>query len=375
MDLRMTEDQIMIQEAARGFLDGECPTSRVRDLESSPEGHDPGLWQGMADLGLMGVAFPEEHGGLGMSFLELCLLIEEMGRSRLASPYFTSVALCGMAVSIFGTTEMKSRYLDPIASGAKIMTYASLEPGGGWDPSSCSLKADQKGGSWILNGVKTFVPYAEAADDLLVLARTGGSGAEKLTLFIVEKSDPGVICSKLGTLGPEHQYEVCFRDVPISGDRILGTAGEGFGIADMIRQWGAAGKCAEMVGGSQRVLSMSVEYASERVQFGRPIGTFQAVQHHCADMAVDLDSSRFISYEAIWRLAEGLEATVEVSAAKAWVSDAYRRICSLGHGIHGAVGFTMEHDMQLYSRHAKEAELAFGDADWHREQVARQIGL
>jgi len=375
MDLRLSEDQKMIREAARDFLEGECPSSFVRDLEGSSTGHDPHLWQAMAELGLMGVSFPEEYGGLGKGFLELCVLIEEMGRFRLTGPFFTTVALCGMAIIRFGTQEQKSQYLGPIAGGERIMAYAALEPGRSWDTSSCALRAEEDDGAWILNGVKIFVPYAEAADDLLVLARTGEGSENGLTLFIVDTSDPGVSLKRLQTLGPEHQYEVLFEDVSVQGNRILGAPGRGLEASNMVSQWGAAAKCAQMVGGAQRVLEMSVEYAKERVQFGKPIGTFQAVQHNCANMAVDLDSSRFISYEAIWRLEEGLEAATEVSAAKAWVSDACSRVCRLGHGVHGAIGFTMEHDMQLYSRHCKEAELAFGDADWHREQVARRIGL
>ncbi len=158
-------------------------------------------------------------------------------------------------------------------------------------------------------------------------------------------------------------------------ERLLGRSDPATDILQAIQEWGAAAKCAEMVGGAQRVLEMSVAYAQDRVQFGRPIGTFQAVQHHCANMAVDVDGSRFIAYEAIWRLSEGLHAATEVAMAKAWVSDAYQRVCSLGHQIHGAIGFTKEHDMQLYFRHAKASELAFGDGDYHREQVAQKLGL
>lgn len=375
MDLRFNEDQEMIRETTRRFLEGECSMALVRELEKSATGHLAELWLGMAEIGLMGVAFPEAYGGLGMGFQELCIVLEEKGRIRLDDPFTATVVLCGLAIARFGSEEQKSEYLGAIAAGDRIMSYAVSEPGTGWDAFGTSLTADGDGRSYVLNGKKIFVPYGVAADELLVVGRTRGHGEHGLTLFLVDAGAPGISYKHIKTLGSEYQYEVNFRDVSVSEDCILGLKDKGADISEAISQWGAAAKCAEMVGGAERVLEMSVEYAKDRMQFGQPIGAFQAVQHHCANMAVDVESSRFIAYEAIWRLAEGLEAGIEVSMAKAWVSDAYQRVCDLGHRIHGAIGFTMEHDMQLYSRHAKEAELAFGDGDWHRERIAQRIGL
>ena len=191
----------------------------------------------------------------------------------------------------------------------------------------------------------------------------------------MDAKSPGISYEALKTIASDHQVEIAFENVKVSAANVLGEENGGWAIVEKIAEWGAAGKCAEMVGGAQQVLEMSVEYAKQRVQFGRPIGSFQAIQHHCANMVTDVDGSRYIAYEAIWRVSEGMEASKEVSMAKAWVSDAYRRVCALGHQIHGGIGFTKEHDMQLYFRRAKAAELAFGDGDYHRELVAQHLGI
>lgn len=375
MDLRPNEDQALIKSTVRDFLKSECPMDFIRALEHDPTGHSVEVWRKMAELGLMGVTFPEEYGGAGQSFLELCIMIEEQGRACLPSPFFSTMVLCGLPIARFGTEAQKKEYLSTIASGERVMTYAETEAGGLWDVSRIELAATADGKDYVLDGSKLFVPYAHTADDFLAVARTSGSGEKGLTLFLVGAKTAGITSKPLETVGADRMYEVAFRDVRVPEGRILGEKDAGKLMVDAIHEWGAAAKCAEMVGGAQRVLEMSVAYARERVQFGRPIGAFQAIQHHCANMAVDVDGSRFIAYEAIWRLSEGLAAATEVAMAKAWVSDAYQRVCTLGHQIHGAIGFTKEHEMQLYFRHAKASELAFGDGDYHREQVARHLGL
>ncbi|NIV76874.1 MAG: acyl-CoA dehydrogenase [Gammaproteobacteria bacterium] len=375
MDLTLDADQRMIRSAAADFLRTECPPSVARALEADPRGYSPELWAKMAELGLMGVPFPEEYGGIGRAFLDLCLVIEELGRGRVCGPFFSTVVLCGLAIARFGTRAQRREYLRPIVAGERVMSYGELEPGATWAVPPVDLTATADGEDYVLEGTKLFVPYAQVADDVLVVARTGGGGEQGVTLLLVDAKAPGVSCERLETIGPEHEHKVTFRGVRVARARSLGEPDAGWPIVKAINAWGAAAKCAEMVGGARTVLEMTIEYAQERRQFGRPIGSFQAIQHHCANMAVDVESARFIAYEAIWRLSEGLDAAKEVSAAKAWVSDAYQRVCALGHQIHGAIGFTKEHDMQLFFRHAKEAELAFGDGDYHREIVARELGL
>ena len=374
MDLRLSEEQELIKSSAREVLEAECPMFHVRAMETDATGYSPELWGKMAELGWMGLAFPEEHGGLGNGLLDLCLLIEEMGRARLPSPFVPSVVLGGLPILHFGTDTQKSEYLPAIAEGRRILTYAELEPGSGWGASRVDCVATPDGEGFLLTGSKVLVPYASAADNLLVVARTEG-GEGELTLFLVDARADGITCSPVETIGADHLESITLKGVRLGRDYVLGAVGEGRPIVEAINRWGSTARSAEMVGGAERMLEMTIEYAKERQQFGRPIGTFQAVQHHCANMAIDVLSSRFITYEAIWHLDEGLDASSIVSMAKAWTGSAYRRVCSLGHQVHGAIGYTHEHDLHFYLRHAAAADLAFGDVDYHREQVAQQLGL
>ena len=377
MDLGLSQEQEMIKTSARDFLEKECPKTLVRAMEEDAKGYSPELWKKMADLGWMALVFPEQFGGTGNSFLDLCVLIEEHGRALLPGPFFSTVVLCGLPILHFGTDAQKKEHLTHVANGNRIMVYAQTEPSATWDASGVELKATAQGDGYVLNGTKLFIPSAEVADTLLVVARTRATGKaeDSISLFLVDAKAAGISYEGLKTIASDHQAEITFKDVKVSKNNMLGAPNQGWKIVQKIAEWGAAGKCAEMVGGAQKVLEMSVEYAKQRVQFGRPIGSFQAIQHHCANMVTDVDGSRYIAYEAIWRVSEGLDASKEVSMAKAWVSEAYRRVCALGHQIHGGIGFTKEHDMQLFFRRAKAAELAFGDGDYHREIVAQKLGI
>jgi alkylation response protein AidB-like acyl-CoA dehydrogenase len=215
------------------------------------------------------------------------------------------------------------------------------------------------------------VEYANVADVLVVLARRGGA----LAAFLVPSDNAGVIIEPLRTVGVDHRHCVSFDGVRVAGDAMLGEPGSGAAIAQAIAHWGSAARCADLVGAAQRVLEMTVTYATERIAFGQPIGSFQAIQHHCAEMAVDLLGARLVTWEAIWCLSEGLDAEEAVAVAKTWVSDAVPRVCARGHQIHGAIGFTREHELHLYTRHVRAGELDFGDAVWHRERVAQALGL
>ena len=358
MDLGLSQEQEMIKTSSRDFLDKESPKKLVRDMEEDAKGYSPELWKKMAGLGWLGLALPEAHGGTGNSFLDLCVLIEEQGRALLPGPFFSTVVLGALPIAKFGTDAQKKTHLPKIADGNEIVVYCQTEPSATWEASGVELTAKHEGDHYVLNGTKLFISYAHIADTLLVDAKS-----------------PGIKYEGLKTIASDHQSEITFKDVKVPAANVLGHADKGWSIVHQISLWGAAGKCAEMVGGAQKVLEMSVDYAKQRVQFGRPIGSFQAIQHHCANMVTDVDGSRYIAYEAIWRLSESLDADKEVSMAKAWVSDAYRRVCALGHQIHGGIGFTKEHDMQLYFRRAKAAELAFGDGDFHRELVAQKLGI
>jgi len=391
MDLTLDENQQMIQHSAREFFQQECPMSLVREMAGDSCGVPRQLWLQMAEMGYLGLPFPEEYGGMASSFLDLCVLIEEFGRFRVPGPLMATVVHCGLPIARFGNEQQKSDLLNAIVSGQRMMTYAQTEPAAGWSHGDVQMAAVPSEDGFILNGEKLFVPYAQAADTLLVATRGGGlgggpgdgpggetggeTGGAGLTLLLVDANSPGVTCQPMPTIGQDHQSAVRFRNVTVPAANVLGQPGGGEPIAAAIQAWGAAATSAEMVGGAACVLDMSVEYAKTRTQFDRPIGSFQAMQHLCANMAVDVISSRLMAYEAIWRLSEGLQAAKEISMAKAWVSDAYQRICMAGHQIHGAVGFTEEHDLHVYLRHAKATELAFGDGDHHREELCQYLKI
>ncbi|MBI2919187.1 MAG: acyl-CoA/acyl-ACP dehydrogenase [Chloroflexi bacterium] len=380
MDLGFNEEQEMLRKSARDFLDKECPKKLVRDMEEHPTGHSPELWKKMADLGWLGLPFPEKYGGMGFGFLDFCVLLEEMGRALLPGPYFSTVALAGQAIMDAGTEEQKQFLLPKIAGGNLVMALAWTEPAGRYDPSGIRLKATPQGDGYLVNGTKLFVHDAHVADMLLVAARTSGTprSAEGITLLGVDARAAGVKATPLVTIAADKQCEVTFRRAAAARANVLGgPSQEGKGWPVLERLWlkGAIAECARMVGGAQWVLETTVQYAKDRVQFGRPIGSFQAIQHYCANMATDVDGARYIMYEAAWALDKGQPATMEVARAKAWVSDAYRRTCATAHQVHGAIGFTKDHDLQLYTRRAKAAEVRFGDADHFREVVAQQLGL
>jgi len=377
MDFALSEEQEMLRNSARDFLTKECPKTLIRQMETDEKGFPANLWKGMADLGWMGLVYPEQYGGSGMTFLDLAVLIEELGRAIVPSPFLSTVVYCGLPILAAGTDEQKKQFLPKIAKGDTIMALALTEPSASWDAGGIETKATPEGDHFVINGTKLFVQDAHIANSMLVVARTkeGKHKDEGITLFLVDAKSPGIKLTPLKTIASDKQFEVVFHNVKVPKKDILGKQDHGWSIIQDMIPKATLAQCAYMVGGAQQVLEMTVSYAKERVQFGRPIGSFQAIQHKCANMVTDVDGARFVTYQAAWKLAEGLPCSLEVSMAKAWVSEAYRRTCSEGHQIHGGIGFIKDHDMQLYYRRAKANELAFGDADYHRELVAQQIGL
>ncbi|MFQ5879596.1 MAG: acyl-CoA dehydrogenase family protein [Dehalococcoidia bacterium] len=375
MDLTLTEGQKMIRDSARQLLEEHCPLSHVRAMQQELPGFSPELWQEMAQVGWMGLALPEEYGGVGGSPLELCLLVEEHGRFLLPGPFVPTAVLGGQSIARFGTEKQKADLLPAIASGDRILTCCGVGPGGSWGSTAPEIVATPSEDGFVLDGSAELVPYAHVADELIVAARRRGEGATGLTMLLAAARADGISFEPVTTVALEPRYRVSLHGVPVPGSCVLGAVDGGTEVAQAIDEWGAAASCAAMVGGAQRVLDMTIAYAADRHQFGRPIGSFQAVQHHCADMATAVISSRYMAYEAIWRLSEGLTASQEVSMAKAWVSDAYQQVCALGHQVHGAVGFTREHDLHLFTRHCYTLALDYGDGTHHRERVAKQLGL
>ncbi|MFW6118334.1 MAG: acyl-CoA dehydrogenase family protein [Chloroflexota bacterium] len=374
MKLALTEEQEMLKKAARDFLADKCPKTFIKEMEESEAGYSKELWKEMAELGWMGLALPEKYGGGNMNFLDLGVLLEEMGRACLPGPFFSTVVLGGLSILDLGNEEQKQEYLPKLISGEKIFTLALTEPGyQNYDAGSITVEAAPNDGNYIINGTKLFVPDAHIADYLLCVARAKPENG--ITIFLVDSKNPNINCTVLKTVAGDKLCEVAFDQMPVPKANILGQLNHDWSSIQRIIELAAVGKCCEMIGNIQQVLEMTVDYAKERKQFDRPIGSFQIIQHYCADMATDIDGARFSTYQAAWMLSEGLPCTKEVAIAKAWIGEASQRVVALAHQIHGAIGVTMEHDLHFYTRRAKAAELAFGDADFYREIVAKEMGL
>jgi alkylation response protein AidB-like acyl-CoA dehydrogenase len=328
----------------------------------------------MAGQGWMGLIIPEEYGGTGMDLCELVVLLEEFGRALMPGPFIPTVVLGGVPIMEAGTEDQKKEFLPKIASGELIMTMALTEPSAKWTADGVQLEAKKDGNDYVLNGTKLFVQDAHVTDYMVVAAHTGGKGEDGITLFLVDSKSPGIKFEVLKTIAADKQCEVTFENVKVPAANILGAEGKGWPIVEKTMKVATVAACAYLVGLSQMDFDVTLNYAKERVQFGRPIGSFQAIQHKLADAVIDVDGSRFITYKAAWSLQEGEpDADLMISMAKAWTSDASRRVVAHGQQIHGGIDFTKEYKIQLYFRRQKWMELMWGDADYHREQVAELL--
>jgi alkylation response protein AidB-like acyl-CoA dehydrogenase len=379
MNFGFNEEQELLRSTARKFFDNECSSETVRKLMDSPEGMTPDLWKKLAEQGWLGLIVPDEHGGMGLGIVDLVVLMEEMGRAVVPGPFFSTVLLGGLAILEGGTEAQKKAWLPKLASGDARATLAWMEPTADLGARGITLPATAKGGGHTLNGTKLFVQDAHTADVLVVAARTGtGKTAEDgISLFLVPKGSAGLTVTLLPTMDQTRKLcEVTFKDVAVGPDALMGQAGSGWAPLARVIDRATVGLCAEMCGGAQKVLDMTVEYAKIRQAFGRPIGSYQGVKHKAADMLVDVENSKSITYYAAWAMDEGVaEGPLAVSMAKAYVSDAYRRVSGAGIQLHGGIGFTWEHDLHLYFKRAKGSEFTFGDATWHRERVAQLVNL
>jgi len=378
MDFGFSEEQEMLRKSARDFLAAESPMTYVRRMMEDDRGFTDAQWKQMAELGWMGLILPEQYGGAGGDFVDMVVVLEEMGRAVLPGPFFATVVLGGVALLEGGSDGQKASFLPKIAAGDLRVTLAQLEPNARWDAEGIELQARKDGSGYRLAGTKLFVPDAHTADVIIVAGREPGSkGAEGVTLFLVDAGASGVKATLLKTMDQTRKLcEVVLEDVRVPADRVLGQPGAGWKLLDRVVDRGKVGLCAEMCGGAQKVLEMSVEYAKVREQFGRPIGSFQAIQHKCANMLVEVESSKSATYYAAWAVANDVaEAPLAAAMAKAYTSDAYRHTAGEGIQIHGGIGFTWEHDMHIYFKRAKSSEVTFGDATWNREIVAQLIGL
>ena len=377
MDLGLSEEQEMLKNFARDFLEKECPEKYVRDMEEDERGYSPEVWKKMADQGWQGLIIPEEYGGTGLGFLDLIVLLEEFGRALVPGPFIPTVVLGAIPILEAGSDEQKKEYLPRIASGDLIMTMAFTEPSARFDAEGVETTATKDGNDYVLTGTKLFVPDANVADMLITVARQPGTkGEQGISLFLVDAKSQGVSIETLKTIASDKQCEIKLSNVRVPAKNLLGAEGQGWQVMKALLQKATVAECAYLVGLAQMDFEISVNYAKERVQFGRPIGSFQAIQHKAADMVTDVDGARFIMYRAAWSVAEGEpDAEMNVHMAKAWCSDATRRVVAHGQQIHGGIGFTKDYKIQLFFRRQKRGELMWGDADYHREKVADAMAI
>jgi alkylation response protein AidB-like acyl-CoA dehydrogenase len=344
-------------------------------MEEDEKGYSPELWKKMAEQGWQGLMIPEQYGGAGFNYMDLIILIEEFGRALVPGP-FIPTTVAAIAIMEAGSDAQKQQHLPRIASGEQIWTLAFTEPSARFDAEGVQLTAKKEGNDYVLNGTKLFVRDSHVADNMVVVARTGGSGEQGISLFIVDAKSPGITHTALRTIASDKQTEIKFENAKVPAANLMGAEGQGWATFKKIANKATVIECAYLVGLSQQDFDITVNYAKERVQFGRPIGSFQAIQHKAADMVTDVDGSRFIMYKAAWAVAENEpDADEQVHMAKAWISDATRRVVAHGQQIHGGIGFTKDYKIQLFFRRQKAAELAWGDADYHRELVAQGMGI
>ena len=377
MNLDFTEEQDILRSSAKSFVEKECDNEKVREIEDSSEGYSKEIWNKMVELGWMGIAYPEEYGGYGGEFMDLIVLMEEIGRGILPSPFFSTVVLSGLTILEGGTEDQKKEYLEKIAAGEMLMALALYEPNASYNPSGITVKATQQGDDYVISGTKMFVNDANIADCLLVVARTkeGSNPEDGITTFLVDAKSQGVTCKKYRTMGADNQCEVVLNNVKVPKGNVLGELDKGWPAVKKATEKAIVAKCAEMVGGMEATIDMTNAYAKEREQYGKIIGSFQVIQHYLSNMLIKAQTSKNLTYEAAWEAGAGLPCTFKVAAAKSYVSEAYKFGTERGVQIHGAVGSTREHDMGRYYRRAKSSDIFLGDAEHHLESVAKELGL
>jgi alkylation response protein AidB-like acyl-CoA dehydrogenase len=371
MNFAFSEEQEELRTAVHRFLQEKSPETEVRRLMETEDGYDPAVWSQMADqLGLQSLIIPEEFGGSGFSYVELIVVLEEMGNALLCAPFFSTVALAANALLTSGDDAAKKEFLPGLASGQTIGTLAITEDNGRWDFEGIALEATDSGSGWTLDGHKSFVIDGHLANLILVVGRTKAG----LSLFAVDGDAAGLTRTSLPTMDQTRkQARLVFESTPA---RLVGTDGGAAEGLTKTLDLAAVALAAEQVGGAQHCLDSSVDYAKNRIQFGRPIGSFQAIKHKCADMLLEVESAKSAAYYAGWAAAEDSdELPVVASLAKSYCSEAYFHAAAENIQIHGGIGFTWEHDAHLYFKRAKSSELLFGDPAYHRELLAQRIGI
>ena len=369
MDFYLTEPQKLLVRTAHEFFQQHCPTTLVQELALDPRGFPDDLWRRISSLGWPGLLIPEEWGGTNGTVLDVVLLIEEMGRACFPSPYIQSAVVATSLLLAVSSREQQRQLLPAMVRGERLCTLALTEESADFVPEALTMQGEV--GGRLSGSSKLFVKDAHLANHLIVV--TLGNGG--WNFFLIEKNHAGISLFPMETISGEKLFEVAFRDVTLHPDMLLGGAGHGWDSLVPILQIGALARCAEMVGCAQRILEICVDYAKVREQSGRPIGSFQAIQHHCANLLRNVEGARYILYNAAWKMQEGAACSADVAMAKAYASEACLWVGRQGHQILGAISYCEEHPLHLFHKRIQAAGLDFGDASLHFETVAQSVGL
>ena len=374
MDVLPNEEEQMVKNLAREFLEAECPPQLARDMEKDDLGYPPELWKQMSDLGWMGISLPEQYGGQGLPITYLGLITEELGRAIAPVP-FHSTMVAALTVADAGSAEQKQALLPRVCRGDLVMAWAFSEENPRLLPESVNCQAVADGDDFVLNGAKMFVDNFVAAEKCLVACRTGAPTEDGggISLLLVDTDSAGVSHVPLTTLAKDKQSKVIFDNVRVPKSNLVGELNQGWPIAQRMLDRGTALLCAQMVGAARKDAEMGIEYAKNRVAFGRPIGAFQSVQHICADMILWVDGGQLLTYEALWKMAQGLPASVEVSQAKSFCNDKCEAAVRSSQVLHGGMGFMMEFDLHLWYRRVTAWSMRLGTSFEHRARISRAL--
>lgn len=372
MDLDFSEEQDMLRDMVRGLVGEYAPIEVVREMEDDPNGCPAELWKQLGELGLLGILVPEEHGGAGQTLLEAALLYEELGRGLVPSPHFVSAVLAARTLQRAGSSEQQAEWLPKIANGDAIVSVAWMEPRSGFGPKGVQLEAKRDGDAWVLSGTKQHVAFASTAARLLTLARTG-PGETDIELFLLDPRATGVTLTQQRSIAADTQYKVEFAGVRVSESDRLGSATSGWHAFDDTMLEGIVLLAALAMGGAERALEITVQYAKDRKQFDKPLGAFQAISHYLADAATAIEGGKTLVYEAAWAHANGHSIERLAPMAKLFACDTFRDTTAMAQQVWGGVGFTIEYDIQLFFRRAKQLQITWWDARALEERVAASV--
>jgi alkylation response protein AidB-like acyl-CoA dehydrogenase len=369
MDLNFTEEQNILRDMVRSMIEDHSTTDVVREMEHDEIGIPAGLWQQMKEMGLLSIMLPEEYGGIGLNLLDCALIYEELGRGLAPGPHFVSSVISVAAIAKGGSDAQKSELLPLIGSGDLIVTPAWLEPDNGFGPEGVQVRAEADGDSFTLNGVKRHVFYARAAQKLLVLARTGDA-VDAIDLFLLDVDTDGVLLEQQRSMAYDTQYKVTFTDVTVPAANRLGG---GWAAWQETLQVGCILQAAFAVGGAQQALDITVKYSKEREQFDKPIGAFQSLAHYMADAQVDITGAQVLAWEAAWAHCEDKPLERLAPMSKLFCCNTFRDATAKCEQIHGGYGFTMEYDIQLYFRRAKQQQMNWLDSRTLEEMISAEV--